>query len=259
MDPTSVAGVALTVALVAGCQWLEGGALRTLAQGAAALVVFGGTAAALLVSFPFETLRRAIAAAARAFLTRPVSELALVGQFKQYAMCTRRRGVLVLERDIADAGDLFLARALELAVDGHRPDDIRRALEIDSRTREDRDEACAGVLEAAAGYAPTMGILGAVLGLIQVMEHLASPSRLGEGIAVAFVATVYGVASANLLFMPLATRMRAAARADAVTRELVIEGMTAIQAGMHPRTLEEQLLAFVAEAGARASVSDRAA
>jgi chemotaxis protein MotA len=122
---------------------------------------------------------------------------------------------------------------------------VRRALEAETRRREEAEETSADVLEAAAGYSPTLGILGAVLGLIHVMENLTAPTKLGAGIAVAFVATVYGVGAANLLFLPLATKLRGVARTSRLTRELVIEGTSAIQRGVHPRLLEQHLAAYV--------------
>jgi chemotaxis protein MotA len=153
--------------------------------------------------------------------------------------------VLVLESEIAVTDDPFLARALTMVVDGVPIADARHALELDNQAREDADEECVHVLETAAGYTPTLGILGAVLGLIHVMEHLSAPATLGSGIAVAFVATVYGVGSANLVLLPLATKLRARARAAALSRDLIIEGACAIQQSMPPRVLEQHLSAFI--------------
>jgi len=217
----------------------------TLLQPAAALIVFGGTCVALLVSFPVATLRRSLTAVRQAFAPSPLRARALVERFSQYATRTRRRGVMVLENEIAGEKDVFMARALTLAVDGVAQAGLRQALEIDSRSREDADLECADVLEAAAGYAPTLGILGAVLGLIHVMEHFAAPASIGAGIAVAFVATVYGVASANLVLMPLATRLRGRASEAALAREVIIEGVLTLQQGMHPRMVEAHLDGFV--------------
>lgn len=246
LDFASVIGLACTIAVVAGSQWLEGGALRSLLQGSAALIVFGGTAAALFVSFPIDTLRRTFAAVSRVFVAGSPADIELVARMTRYAVRAKRRGLLALEQDLRELDDPFLSRALELVIDGHEPEAVRHALDIDTRTREEADEENAAVLESAAGYAPTFGILGAVLGLIHVMENLAAPSKLGAGIAVAFVATVYGVGSANLLFMPLATRIRAIARADALGRAVIIEGVSAIRAGVHPRIVEQQLMAYIA-------------
>lgn len=221
----------------------------TLLQPAAALVVFGGTGVALLVSFPIPTLRRSAQAVRQAFAPPPLRACALVSRFGQYAIRTRRRGVMVLEPEIAREKDPFLARALALAVDGVTPESLKQGLAIDSRAREDADLECADVLEAAAGYAPTLGILGAVLGLIHVMENFAAPASIGSGIAVAFVATVYGVASANLVLLPLATRLRGRAEEARLARDVIIEGVLTLQQGMHPRMVEAHLDGFVRSGG----------
>jgi chemotaxis protein MotA len=225
----------------------------TLLQPTAALVVFGGTALALAISFPLATLRRASLAVRDVF--QPVSLRArdLVSRFGQYAVRARRRGVIALEPEIATEPDSFLARALTLAVDGVAQDMVRQVLDIDNRAREDADMECADVLEAAAGYAPTLGILGAVLGLIQVMEHFAAPASIGSGIAVAFVATVYGVGAANIVLLPLATRLRTRAREAALAREMIIEGTLTLMQGLHPRMVEAHLDGFV-RAGQRERV-----
>jgi chemotaxis protein MotA len=244
-DVASMIGVPLALGIVVAAQLLEGGALRTLLQPTAALVVFGGTFAALLVSYPLPTVRATLRAVAGAFNATPEPDQQLVSRLSEYAQRARRKGMGSLEVEIEGVKDPFLARALELATDGFRAPEVRRLLETDSRTREEHDEEPANVLEAAAGYAPTLGILGAVLGLIHVMENLAAPGKLGSGIAVAFVSTVYGVGSANLLFLPLATKVRARARAEALAREVVIEAVSAIQQNTHPRLVEQHLTAFL--------------
>jgi chemotaxis protein MotA len=244
-DVTSVVSLPLVLAVLLATQWLEGGRIRTLLQPAAALIVFGGTFAALLLSFPPATLRRALTAVRLAFSSAPPKAPALISRFGDYAARTRRHGILTLESEIAGEPDQFLARALELAVDGVPQKNLRHALEIDSRSREDADLESADVLESAAGYTPTLGILGAVLGLIHVMEHLAAPAAIGSGIAVAFVATVYGVGAANLVLLPLATRLRGRAHDAAVARELIIEGVLTLKKGLNPRLVVAHLDGFV--------------
>lgn len=244
-DLASVIGLPLAGVIVVGAQLLEGGSLRTLLQPTAALVVFGGTFAALLVSYPFATVRATVRAVWDAFEEAPEPDRKLVSRLSEYVVRARRQGVASLEREIEQLKDPFLALAIEMATDGFRPPEVRRLLETDSETRQQHDEEPADVLEAAAGYAPTLGILGAVLGLIHVMENLAAPGKLGAGIAVAFVATVYGVGSANLLFLPLATKVRSRAQAAALAREVVIEAVAAIQQNTHPRLVEQQLTAFL--------------
>jgi chemotaxis protein MotA len=164
----------------------------------------------------------------------------------EYATRARQRGTLSLEADAAASDDPFMSRAMTLVVDGVPAADVRHTLKAFSQAREEADAECAMVLEAAAGYAPTLGILGAVLGLMQAMANLSDPARLGPAIAVAFVATIYGVGSANLVFLPLATRLRGLGRAAALNREVIIEGAVAIQQGIHPSLVDGHLRTLVA-------------
>lgn len=226
-------------------QKIEGGQIRSLLQPTAAMVVFGGTLAALLVSYPLPTLRRTVRTVRDAFVTPPPAMRPLVAQLSDMALRSKKKGLMSLESTASETPDRFLGRALGLAIDGLPPDAVRHTMETESRAQEEFDDEVAHVLESAAGYAPTLGILGAVLGLIHVMENIAAPSKLGAGIAVAFVATVYGVGSANLVFMPLAGRVRHQTRLAAIHRELVIEGVVSMQQGIHPRQLEEQLEAYI--------------
>jgi chemotaxis protein MotA len=244
-DISSILSLPLIVFVLLATQWLEGGRVRTLFQPAAALIVFGGTFAALLLSFPFATLRRTIGALSLGFSSQPARAPKLIARFGELAVRARRSGLLTLESEINGERDPFMARALGLAVDGVPQKNLQQALEIDSRAREDADLEAADVLEAAAGYTPTLGILGAVLGLIHVMEHLAAPAAIGSGIAVAFVATVYGVGSANLVLLPLATRLRGYARDAAVARDIIIEGTLTLQQGINPRLVVAHLDGFV--------------
>ena len=245
LDFSGVAGVVLAFAAVVIAQKLEGGSLRSLMQPTAAMVVFGGTVAALLVSFPMATLRRTVTTVREAFLQAPPQMRSLVVELGNMALRSKKKGLMSLETSAMESKDRFLGRALGLAIDGLPPDAVRRTMETESRAQEEYEEEVAHVLESAAGYAPTLGILGAVLGLIHVMENIAAPSKLGAGIAVAFVATVYGVGSANLIFMPLAARVRHQTRLLAIRRELIIDGVVSMQQGIHPRQLEEQLEAYI--------------
>jgi len=245
LDFSGLAGLGLALGAVVVAQKIEGGSLRSLVQPTAAMVVFGGTAAALLVSFPLATLTRTVKTVRDAFATPPPAMRALVAELSGMALRSKKKGLMSLDNIAVETGDRFLGRALALAIDGLPPEAVRRTMETESHAQEEFDDEVAHVLESAAGYAPTLGILGAVLGLIHVMENLAAPSRLGAGIAVAFVATVYGVGSANLVFMPLAARVRSQTRLAALRRELIVEAVVSIQQGMHPRQLEEQLEAYV--------------
>jgi chemotaxis protein MotA len=241
LEYATVVAMAAAIAVVVIAQFLEGGGARSLWQPTAALVVFGGTLAALFVSYPAGLVRRTARSVIDVFVQRPQPVRDVINDLLRCAHLSRRRGLLALEPEIERASDPFLGRALGLIVDGTDPALARQVLTAESDARCEHDEAPAEVLETAAGYAPTLGILGAVLGLIRVMQSLDQPSGFGTGIAVAFVATVYGVASANLVLLPLATRLRTRARAAAMARELTIEGATAVRDGMNPRLLEQKL------------------
>jgi chemotaxis protein MotA len=242
LDFTTVAGVPLGIALVLIGQIVAGGSPRSVLQLTAALTVFGGTLAAVLVSFTANDVLAARKAFKSVFLWCDESPKTTIDLVMHWAGRARRTGLRQLEDELPFVSDAFLKKGLWLAVDGVQPHAIREILELENTSREEEEEAPARVYEAAAGYAPTLGILGAVLGLIQVMQHLADPSRLGEGIAVAFVATVYGVGAANLLLLPIATKLRTKAHFEARRRALIIEGIMGITEGLNPRTLHERLV-----------------
>ena len=234
------------IAAVVVLAWLsEGGQLRALLQPTAALVVFGGTAAALLLSFPVPQLRRTGRALRTAFRRMPEPELELVNRFEQYAVRVRRRGAASLEPELAGLADPFLSRAIGMVVDGVAVQDIRHALSTFNHAAQDADEECALVLETAAGYAPTLGILGAVLGLIRVMETLATPAAVGAGIAVAFVATIYGVGFANLVFIPIAKKLAAHILTLTNQREMFVDGLVGIANGDNPRIIASRMQGYV--------------
>jgi chemotaxis protein MotA len=241
----SAFGIPAALAIVLVAQLLEGSPARALWQPTAALVVFGGTLAAVVVSYPASLIRRTAKAVRTTFVDRldPIDVVA--DQILRYAQICRRKGVVALEPEIERTAEPFLRAALTLTVDGASPKLARQILENESEASRQRDEEPADVLETAAGYAPTLGILGAVLGLIHVMQSLSEPSTLGNGIAVAFVATVYGVGSANLVFLPLASRIRNMARRASLGRELIIEGFGSIQEGVSPRLIEQHLRGFL--------------
>lgn len=240
-----VAGLVMGIAIVAWAHTSMGGHLGMFFQAEAMAVVFGGTAAALLVSYPAPAIRGAIRAIAGLSNHDVIAAERLVPTFIGFAKKARRHGLASVEHEIASTGDAFLARALSLSVSGLPIPVIREALEIDARILAERDEQQAQVLEAAAGYAPTLGIIGAVLGLMRVMQQFASSAAVGSGIAAAFVATILGVGVANLVCLPLATRLRGRARNAAVRRELVIDGVLALRDGASPGVLEERLAGYL--------------
>jgi chemotaxis protein MotA len=241
----TVIGLALGALAVGWAHVAMGGDLRLFFQPEALIVVFGGTAAALLVSFPVAAIRGTCAGLADLGHREAVSVDALVPVLIEYARKARQHGLMVVERDVARTRDAFLIRAVSLSATGLPVSMVREALEVDARVLADREDERAQVLEAAAGYAPTLGILGAVLGLMRVMQHFSTSAGVGEGIAAAFVATVFGVGGANLILLPLATRLRARARQQALRRALVIDGVLALRDGSSPGVLEERLAGYL--------------
>ncbi|MCL4848083.1 MAG: flagellar motor protein [Acidobacteria bacterium] len=240
-DLTSVIGVPIGLGFILVGQILEGGTVASILQVTAAVIVFGGTLGAVLLGFSTTDVRQAWRALPDVFLDREPPTQETIAQITRFAVKARKDGIMSLEDDVDRLSDSFLRRGLSLAVDGTSPNTLRSMLENESASRDDLEEVPAKVYESAGGYAPTIGILGAVLGLIHVMENLSDPTKLGAGIAVAFVATVYGVGSANLIFLPIATKLRAKARRSAKRRELVVEGILAIQEGMNPRLIDQKL------------------
>jgi chemotaxis protein MotA len=243
-DLTTLAGVPLGLGMILVGQVLEGGSAWSILQSTAAIIVFGGTLGAVLVSFPMADVRQAAASLRRIFVDEGEGPEATISSILRYAKLARKDGILALEDESANAKDPLLRKGLMLAVDGVNPKTLREMLEIDLASAEERDVAPARVFEAAGGYAPTVGILGAVLGLIHVMENLSDPTKLGSGIAMAFVATVYGVGVANLLLLPIASKLRRRADEAARRRVLIFEGILAIQEGLNPRLIDQKLRGF---------------
>jgi chemotaxis protein MotA len=238
-------GVVLGIAIVGWAHVSMGGNLRVFLQPEALAVVFGGTLAALMISFPGDMLKAAVAGALTAGRQRPAPLELLVPAFMNYARVARRHGLAAVEQEALQAQDAYLVRALTLSASGLPIELVKDTLEIEARVTAEREEERAQVLEAAAGYAPTLGIVGAVLGLMRVMQHFDAAVGIGPGIAAAFVATVYGVGAANLIFLPLATRLRAASRTEVLRRDLVIHGVLALREGASPGVVEERLAGYL--------------
>lgn len=259
-DKLSLIGLPLGLAMIVGGHVLEGGKLASLLQGAAGLIVFGGTLGAVLLSHPLPDVREAWRSLRYVFVDDLPPSSQLLDSIGRLAIKARKDGILSLEDELDGLVDPFMRRGLRLAVDGTNPTTLRNMLEAENDGREEYETAPARVYEAAGGYAPTVGILGAVLGLIQVMENLSDPSKLGAGIAVAFVATVYGVGSANLVLLPIAAKLRGRALRRARRREVILEGVLAIQEGQNPRVIDQKLRGLLAaEEAAPAAVARRRA
>lgn len=256
MDLASVVGLLIGVTAIVLGQLLEGGELVGILQPAAALLVFGGTLGATLLSVPLSDARLAVRSLGRVFRPRPARLREIMHILSQLAVAARRDGLVALESHPMTARDPLLQRAVQHVVDGTHAQTLREILDTEIALRAEREGAAAQVFEAAGGYSPTMGILGAVLGLMHVMRNLSDPSQLGEGIAVAFVATVYGVALANVICLPIARKLRRLIQNDQAAREMVIEGALAIQAGLNPRALEARLHPYLSFGpGAEGAVS----
>lgn len=242
-DWSTLLGVPLALGLVLAGQAIEGGSLGSILQLTAAMIVFGGTFGAVLVSFPVSEVGRAFKALRDVINEHPEPTEATIQDVVRLAGRARRQGLISLESEV-EHSDPFLRKFLLHAVDGAKPQTLRDMMELEIVNREEHEEVPARVFEAAGGYLPTLGILGAVLGLIQTMQHLSEPEHIGGGIAVAFVATVYGVGAANLLFLPIATKLKLKARRASKHRELMMEGVLAIQDGLNPKMIDEKLRAF---------------
>jgi chemotaxis protein MotA len=249
MDIGTIGGLLFAIACILGGQALEGGHAGSLMQATAAIIVLGGTLGAVAVSFPMPDLIRGVKMGKNAFTQKKSDIGDLIKTVVDLAGIARREGVLALEQRMAEIKDPFLKRAVGFLVDGVDAAVARDALETEIATEYEEGVAGAKVFEAAGGYSPTVGIIGAVLGLIHVMENLSDPSKLGGGIATAFVATVYGVGIANLMFLPMANKLKRKLVVERERKTLIAEGVLSIQAGLNPRVLEEKLAAY---AGAHA-------
>jgi chemotaxis protein MotA len=241
MDILSITGVLVSISALLLGNLLEGGAIGSLVNGPALIIVFGGTLGATLLQFPPVIFVRSLEMVLWIFRPREMNLEAQLAQIVSWSLQARKKGLLGLESSIAREKDPFVQKGLQLLVDGNEPDTISDILELDMAAKENRDYQAARLYEAMGGYAPTIGILGAVMGLIHVMENLADPALLGKGIATAFVATIYGVASANLVFLPIANKLKAHIFADNQAREMIATGIAAIARNENPRNIELKL------------------
>ncbi|QOJ24930.1 MAG: flagellar motor protein [Gammaproteobacteria bacterium] len=241
MDLNSVFGILLAFVAIIGGQFLEGGHLSSLMQAAALLIVMGGTVGAVLLQSPVKIFVNGIRMSAWVFFPPSNSPQVLIKQIINWAQISRKDGLLALEELVPGVKDPLSKKGLQLLADGSTPDKLREALEIEILAVENYQRQSARIWEAAGGYAPTIGILGAVLGLIHVMENLSDPDLLGNGIAVAFVATVYGVGLANLVFLPVANKLKTIIGEHVVLQEILVDGFVAIAQGEHPRLIESRL------------------
>jgi len=240
-----VVGIVVAIVLILLGNVIEGGHLGALINVPALLIVCGGTAGAVMVQYPMSTIMGAIKAVL-ATMKKPADDgHKILEELVDYANRARRDGILALEKAAEGASDPFLRKALMMAVDGADAATVRETMEISIAQEEQTGEDYCKALEAAGGYGPTIGIIGAVLGLIHVMSNLSDINAVGHGIASAFVATIYGVAMANIFALPLGARVKLDVRARAHSREMVLAGVLAIQAGMNPKLVRERLSEYL--------------
>lgn len=246
-DFASLGGIVLALGGIIGGLLLEGGKLQDISQITAAIIVLGGTLGAVMVSTPLTVLKGAVRRLRSVLFDAAASPDALIGELIGYATKARKSGLVSLEAEALRVADPFLRKALNHAVDGTDMQELRAILELEIELQQRRSFAEAKVFESAGGYAPTIGIIGAVMGLIQVMKNLANMDEVGHGIAVAFVATVYGVGAANLLLLPAASKIRSRIQCETELRELILEGVIGILEGLNPKLIRSKLEAFRGE------------
>jgi chemotaxis protein MotA len=245
MDILSILGLILAVCAVLIGAVLKGAGIQALLSPAAFMIVIVGTIAAIFLQTPLEVMKRALSISPWIFRPPAVRRAELVKKMVEWSNTARKQGLLGLESVIDREPDDFVRKGLQLVVDGSEPDVIRTVLEVDLQTREQADNRAAKVFEGMGVYAPTLGIIGAVLGLMAVMQNLADPAKLGQGIAAAFVATIYGIGFANLFFLPAASKLKVAIQGQSQAREMVIEGMISIAQGENPRSIEAKLQGYL--------------
>ena len=246
-DLATIGGFAVAFGGILGGMMLEGGKLGEILQFTAGMIVVGGTFGAVMITTPLSLLFAAVKKLPLVFLERSGSTSDVVEEILGYATRARKNGIVSLESDIDKIWDPFLKKALSLAVDGTDLQDLRRMMELELHLEEQSGEAEAKVFEAAGGYSPTLGIIGAVLGLIQVMKHLENIEEVGKGIAVAFVATVYGLLVANIIMLPAANKLKARLQDSIRTKEMMLEGVCSIAEGLNPKLIRSKLEAYLRE------------
>ncbi len=245
MDFLSILGLVLALCAVLVGAVLKGAGVMALVSAAAFMIVVVGTIAAILVQTPFPVMRRALSIFS--WVMRPPARDGnlLIAKIVEWSNTARKQGLLGLEPQIDREPDPFVKKALQLLVDGSEPDTISNVMNVELHVREHADITAAKVFEGMGIYSPTLGIIGAVLGLMAVMQNLADPTRLGHGIAAAFTATVYGIGLANLFFLPVSAKLKVIIQRQTQMREMVIDGMLSIAQGENPRAIESKLQGYL--------------
>ncbi len=245
MDILSIIGIALAFGAILGGNYLEGGHVSSLLQLTAFIIVAGGTIGAVMLQSPMATFMKSLKLTVWIVFAPKMAAGEAIEKIVNWSNIARKEGLLGLESLAESEPELFARKGLQLLVDGSEPDVIRNILEVELSTKEYHDTQAAKVYEGLGGYSPTIGIIGAVMGLIHVMNNLADPSKLGSGIAVAFVATIYGVGLANLFFLPMANKLKSIIHSQSQFREMIIEGVVSIAEGENPRNIETKLQGYL--------------
>ncbi|MBU2760504.1 flagellar motor protein [Acidithiobacillus sulfurivorans] len=247
MDFLTIIGLVVAFGGIFLGQLLEGGKLSSVLQLTAFIIVIGGTMGAVMVQYRLPVFVRSLKMVPWIILPPKTDPQPIIQELLEWSNAARKNGLLALEGLLESVTDPFMRKGLQMLVDGSEPAKIRATLEVDMDSRSEIERQAARVFESAGGYSPTIGILGAVLGLIHVMENLADPAKLGAGIATAFVATIYGVGSANLLFLPISNKLKGIVHQQNYLREMIIEGLVGIAEGENPKLIEGRLQSFYAE------------
>jgi chemotaxis protein MotA len=245
MDLATIIGLVLGFGAIIGGQVMEGGHVSAIVQPTAALIIAGGTIGATFVSFPLKSLIQAAKAVKKVFFPPQTNHESIIKDIIGYAAKARKNGLISLEQESQNIKDAFIKKGISLVVDGIDPQKLRETMETELAAFEEHNKSSVEVFEAAGGYAPTIGIIGAVLGLIHVMENLSDSSKLGAGIAVAFVATIYGLMTANLVCLPMGTKLKHRLKEEIQIKQMIIEGLIAIQNGENPHFIEQRLRSYL--------------
>jgi chemotaxis protein MotA len=245
MDFASIGGIVIALIGILAGMMIEGGSIAQITQPTAAMIVGGGTAGAVMLQFPLSIFLAACKNLVKVFLHKGPDGEAILAQLVEFANKARKNGIVSLDADLASITDPFFKQALMLAVDGTEPEEVRKIMQLELDNKSEIEEKIPAVFEAAGGYSPTVGIIGAVLGLIQVMKNLDNIDEVGKGIATAFVATIYGVAVANLICLPAAGKLKFRHREEIMQKEMILEGVISILEGMNPRMIETKLRTYL--------------
>lgn len=245
MEITAIGGILFSLVCLIVAFLMEGGHIEALIKPTAAMIVFGGTIGATMIGFSLSELKTIPKLLVIIMFQKLPNEVALIEQIVGLADKVRREGLLYLENQLPKIDDSFMRKGIQLVVDGTDPELVRQILETEIYSIQERHHTGASIFEAAGGYAPTMGIIGTVMGLVHVLGNLESPETLGPSIAMAFIATLYGIGSANIMWLPIAEKLKNMSKKEVMLQELMLEGIISIQAGYNPLLIRERLSAFL--------------